>query len=314
MEEIQDFKRIFFQEAGLELRTRVSLAEYSNFRIGGPADYFFEAHHLSHLKKAVETARKYRLPFYVIGGGYNLLFDDSGYNGLIIRNLAGGMNFLSEKGLLEVLSGTFLSEVINLTISRGLSGLEFLAGIPGTTGGAIYGNAGAFGQAIGQRLAEVVVLGEKGNEIILKRNELNFNYRHSDFKKEHRVILKAYLRVAPDSSLEIKKKISDYLEKRLKKHPPRETACAGSFFKNPVLLNGQKIAAGYLLEKAGAKGMKVGEATVFPGHCNFIINLGRATARDVLALAAELKEKVWESCGLLLEEEVIYVPATASMI
>ncbi|MBC7362536.1 MAG: UDP-N-acetylmuramate dehydrogenase [Candidatus Aminicenantes bacterium] len=314
MNKIQDLKQIFSQETGLELKTGVSLSEYSSFRIGGPAEYFFEARQLSHLIKAVETARKYRFPFYVIGGGYNLLFDDAGYNGLIIRNLASGLSFSPEKGWLEVHSGTYLGEIINLTISAGLGGLEFLAGIPGTAGGAIYGNAGAFGQAIGDRVVEVVLLGEKGQEIILKKSELHFGYRHSDLKKNHRVILKAYLKVEQDSSAAIKKKVQDYLERRSKKHPPRETACAGSFFKNPVLPDGQKIAAGYLLEQVGAKGMRVGQAAVFPGHCNFIINLGGAIAHDVLSLAAELKERVWKKFGLLLEEEVIYIPATASMI
>lgn len=314
MNEIQDLKQIFSQETGLELKTGVSLSEYSSFGIGGPAEYFFEARQLSHLIKAVETARKYRFPFYVIGGGYNLLFDDAGYNGLIIRNLASGLSFSPEKGWLEVHSGTYLGEIINLSISAGLGGLEFLAGIPGTAGGAIYGNAGAFGQAIGDRVVEVVLLGEKGQEITLKNSELHFGYRHSDLKKNHRVILKAYLNVEQDSSAAIKKKVEGYLERRSKKHPPRETACAGSFFKNPVLPDGQKIAAGYLLEQVGARGMRVGQAAVFPGHCNFIINLGGAIARDVLTLAAELKERVWKKFGLLLEEEVIYIPATASMI
>ena len=259
-------------------------------------------------------ARKYQIPFYVIGGGYNLLFDDAGYNGLIIRNLASGIEFLSEKSLVEIHSGTFLHQLIDMAILRGLGGLEFLAGIPGTAGGAIYGNAGAFGQAIGDRVVEVMIIGEKGEEIVLKREDLHFDYRYSDLKRNHKVILKAYLDVQLDSSSIIKKKVDDYLEKRLSKHPPPDTACAGSFFKNPVLPDGKKVAAGFLLEQAGARGMKVGQAAVFPGHCNFIINLGQATARDVIALASELKERVQKKFGLWLEEEVIYVSATSSML
>jgi UDP-N-acetylmuramate dehydrogenase len=314
MEGMQDFKTILSSETGLELQTGMSLASYSSFRIGGPARYFFEAHSLSHLKQVVDMARKYQVPFYIIGGGYNLLFDDAGYNGLIIRNLASEIGFISEKSLVEIHSGTFLHQLIDLAISRGLGGLEFLAGIPGTAGGAIYGNAGAFGRAIGDRVEEVVLLGEKGEEVVFKRADLHFDYRYSELKKDHKVILKAYLDVELGSSSIIKKKVDDYLGKRLSKHPPHDTACAGSFFKNPILPDGKKVAAGFLLEQAGAKGMKVGQAAVFPGHCNFIINLGQATARDVLVLASELKERVWKNFSLWLEEEVIYVSATSSML
>jgi len=314
MADWQDFKEIFWEEAKLKLRSGVSLAAYSSFKIGGPAEYFFEANELSQLIKAVEICKKYRLPFYVIGGGYNLLFADEGYKGLIIRNLASGLSLSEDSQWLEVHSGTKLADLTSLSLSAGLSGLEFLAGIPGTVGGAIFGNAGAFGQAIGDQVEEVVVLGEKGEERPLKGHQIHFEYRYSDLKKDHKIILKAKLKVRPDLKAKIENKIKDYLEKRASKHPPLGTPCAGSYFKNPVLPDGKKIAAGMLLEKAGARGMKVGSAAVFPGHCNFIINLGGATARDVLILAAELKEKVRQNSGIILEEEVIYVPATASML
>ncbi|MGB9765522.1 MAG: UDP-N-acetylmuramate dehydrogenase [Candidatus Saccharicenans sp.] len=310
----QDFKEIFWEEAGLKISSQVPLARYSNFKIGGPADYFYEAKELVNLIKGAEVCRKYRLPFYVIGGGYNLLFDDEGYKGLIIRNLASMVKFIPGTGRVEVHSGAELGAVVDLSISEGLSGLEFLAGIPGTVGGAIYGNAGAFGQAIGDQVEQVSVLGENGEEIILKTGEIQFAYRHSSLKKDHKVILRVWLRVEPDSKATIENKIKDYLAKRASKHPPQGTACAGSYFKNPVLPDGRKIAAGRLLEEAGARDLRVGAAAVFSGHCNFIINLGGASARDVLTLAAELKERVRKKSGFTLEEEVIYVPATASML
>jgi len=314
MIKIQEFKQIFLEEAGIRLKTDIPLAEYSSFRIGGPADYFLEVNGLTQLIKAIQTARKYNCPFYVIGGGYNLLFDDSGFRGLIIRNSAASIELSSDHNSLEVASGTHLSNLISRAVSEGLAGLEFLAGIPGTVGGAIYGNAGAFGQAIGDRVIEVLILGDHGEEIILPREKLGFDYRHSSLKRDHKVILKAELHVEPDSREMIRKKISEILEQRARRHPPGDTACAGSFFKNPVLPGGRKIPAGQLLEQAGAKGMKVGQAAVYPGHCNFIINLGQATCQDVLNLAAQLKEKVWQNSGILLEEEVIYVPANASML
>lgn len=314
MKEFQDFSRAFFEETGLFPASKVPLADYSSFRIGGPADYFLEVRGLSDLALAVKAARKFRFPFYVIGGGYNLLFDDAGYRGLVIRNAAAGLQFRPEKESLEAASGTRLSDLVSLALKEGLAGLEFLAGIPGTVGGAVFGNAGAFGQAIGDRVADVTVLSGEGQEQALGLEALHFGYRYSSLKKDHKIILKATLKVEPGSRPEMLKKVEDYLNQRTRKHPPREVPCAGSYFKNPVLPGGRKIPAGQLLEQAGARGMRVGQATVYPGHCNFIINLGGATARQVLTLAAELKEKVWQSSGIRLEEEVIFVPADASML
>jgi UDP-N-acetylmuramate dehydrogenase len=314
MLELQDFAKIFLEEAGLPLGEAVALSGYSSFRIGGPADYFLEVREPLLLIKAIQVARKHRCPFYVIGSGCNLLFDDSGYRGLIIKNSASGARFKPEQNYLEVDSGTCLSDLLSQTISDGLTGLEFLAGIPGTVGGAVYGNAGAFGQAIGERILEITVLGDNGKEFHLTREQLCFDYRYSALKKSHKVILKVRIKVDHASKAEVRKKIEEYLEQRSKKLPPAGLACAGSFFKNPVLPGGQKIPAGQLLERAGAKGMRVGQAAVYAGHCNFIINLGGATCSEILALAGELKEKVWKHSGIRLEEEVIFVPATASML
>lgn len=314
MKEFQDFPAFFSRETGLVLSRDVLLSVYSSFRIGGPADYFIEVKSEAELTAAVRAARKFNFPFYVIGGGYNLLFDDTGYRGLMIRNRASSLKFIEEKGILEVASGTRLAEVVNLAVSEGLGGLEFLAGIPGTVGGAIYGNAGAFGQAIGDRVDEVKLLTGEGKEKSLRQSELGFGYRHSFLKDHPGIVLKASLRVERDDRNRIQKKVEDYLTQREQKHPPEGTACAGSYFKNPVLPDGSKIPAGRLLEQAGARGMRVGQAAVYPGHCNFIVNLGGATCREVLALAAELKEKVQRQTGICLQEEVIYVRADASML
>jgi UDP-N-acetylmuramate dehydrogenase len=311
---MQTFEQIFPAVTGLKLETSVSLAGYSSFKIGGPARFFAEVTNLDQLVKAVGIARQYRFPFYLIGGGYNLLFDDAGYQGLIIRNKASALSYLPDQGLLSIDSGSDLQTAVKLTVSSGLTGLEFLAGIPGTVGGAIYGNAGAFGQAIGEKTTGVLTLDSEGQPVSLNQPSLGFGYRSSNFKKNHQPILKAFLSVAPGEKDEIDQLVKGYLEQRRRRHPPRTTACAGSYFKNPVLPDGQRLAAGLLLEKSGAKGMQVGQAAVYSGHCNFIINLGGATARDVLELARRLQEKVQENYGLWLEEEVIFVPADASML
>lgn len=311
---MQAFEQIFLAETGLKLEAGVPLAAYSSFKIGGPARFFTEVINLDQLLKAVGTARQYRFPFYLIGGGYNLLFDDAGYQGLIIRNKVSAISYYPDQGLLAIDSGSDLQTVVKMTVSSGLTGLEFLAGIPGTVGGAIYGNAGAFGRAIGEKTTGVLTLDSEGQPVSLNQPSLGFGYRSSNFKKNHQPILKAFLSVAPGEKDEIDQLVKGYLEQRRRRHPPRTTACAGSYFKNPVLPDGQRLAAGLLLEKSGAKGMQVGQAAVYSGHCNFIINLGGATARDVLELARRLQEKVQENYGLWLEEEVIFVPADASML
>lgn len=303
----------FEREVGCPLKENIILADYSSFRIGGPADFFFEAITPEHLRKAVTLAREMALAYYVIGGGYNILFDDEGFRGLIIRNSAEGLKYSLEEGWLQIYSGTRLGQLVRLATEKGLEGLEFLAGIPGTAGGAIYGNAGAFGRCIGELVKEVEVLGSDGQVKTLDNVALDFKYRSSALKNDHRLIMKATLEIKPGSPSEVKKKVESILEKRAAKHPPVGTLCAGSYFKNPVLPDGQKVAAGYLLEQVGAKNMRVGQAAVYPGHCNFIINLGRATAREIRQLASELKERVRERFDLELEEEVIFIPATASM-
>ena len=311
---MQNFEQFFLAETGLKLKKDVALSDYSSFKIGGPARYFVEVNSLDQLVKAVSAVSSGCFPFYLIGGGYNLLFDDAGFDGLIIRNKALAINYLAERGLLEVDSGSDLQQVVRLAVSKGLTGLEFLAGIPGTVGGAIYGNAGAFGQSIGEKVSEVLIFNRERQLVTLKQSELGFGYRFSNLKKDHQIIIKALLTVEPGDKSDIDNRIKDYLEQRSRKHPPRSVACAGSYFKNPVLPDGQRLAAGLLLEKSGARGMQVGGAAVYSGHCNFIINLGGATARDVKELAHRLQEAVHQNFGLWLEEEVIFVPADASML
>ncbi len=313
MDKQTDFARSFLESVGRPLQTGVSLKEQSNFRIGGKAEFFFEAESVEELKAAIAFARLRSIPFYIIGGGYNILFSDEGYRGLLIRNGAQGIARKRHPNQVEVLSGTPLSKVVQFGLDNSLAGLEFLAGIPGTLGGALYSNAGAFGSSIGDIFRRGVFLDEKGNERTSERNDLAFAYRRSALQRKHSIALSALLETTAGDPEIIRSRIQENLDKRERKHPPGGTFCAGSYFKNPILPDGTKIAAGRLLEEAGAKGLRIGDAAVFPGHCNFLINLGRARARDVLALAAELKERVRAKSGILLEEEVIYLPGSFSM-
>jgi UDP-N-acetylmuramate dehydrogenase len=308
----------FRKNVGKPLFQGVLLRDLSNFRIGGPADFFFEARTTEDLRAAVRSARESGLPHYAIGGGFNILFDDAGFRGLLIKIALRGMDLAEADagsgetagtGRIRAAAGEPISGLLGFAAERGFEGIEFLAGIPGTVGGAVYGNAGAFGRAIGDFLEEAHLLGHDGEIFWVGRDFFKFGYRDSNIKVRHDLLLEAVFALKPGSGEAVRMKISEYLALREEKHPPSETAYAGSYFKNPVRPDGTKTAAGYLLEQAGARGMRIGGAAVSACHCNFLINESDASAADVLALAAELKARVRAKFGILLEEEVIFLPA-----
>lgn len=306
------FREAFLEKFGARPSENVLLSAMSSFGIGGPADHFFEARTEEDLKKALGLAFTEKYPCYVIGGGTNILFDDAGYRGLIIRNRLEGV--VREEDRLRVLAGTSLATVVSEALAAGLSGLEFLAGIPGTLGGAVSGNAGAFGGAIGDRVAWATLLSPGGAQTTVGRESLAFGYRTSALKQNKAVVLSAVLLCSPGDRTGSEAKVRDIIERRKSKQPPWGTPSAGSFFKNPCSSSGMKTAAGYLLEQAGAKGLAVGDAAVSETHCNFIINKGNARSGDVLSLAEELKERVFKTFGVRLEEEVIHLRADASSV
>jgi len=301
----------FLDKVKKPLRQNINLSDYSSFRVGGEADYFFEATSIDELKRAILLVRQYPLPYYLIGGGYNILFDDDGYRGLIIRNKVKGL-IKREKEEVEVLSGVSLRELLQFLTERGLTGLEFLAGIPGTLGGAISSNAGAFNQGIGDFLSGAFLLDREGKEIQVQKDYFEFSYRQSSLREKQAILLKAVFKVQGGDKKRVKESIEENLKIRKSKHPSEETACAGSYFKNPVLPDGKKVSAGLLLDQVGAKDLRIGRAAVYQGHANFIINLDRASAKDILSLAQELKERVKDKFSVELEDEVIFLPASSS--
>lgn len=304
---------LFLESIQKPLRRSVSLSRHSSFKIGGKADYFFAAGSPEELKSSLRFVHDHSLTFYVIGEGTNILFDDAGFRGLVIKNEVKGIDKRSKEGRVEVFSGALLSDLVEFALEEGYQGIEFAAGIPGTVGGAVFGNAGAFGHCIGDFLEEAVLLDKRGAEFRVKRDYFGFSYRHSSLKKRHFALSKATFKLVKGDKQKIKDTVAENLEKRRTRHPPRQMAYPGSFFKNPVLPDGTRSAAGYLLEKVGAKDLRIGGAAVYSGHANFILNLGRATSKDVLVLAQELKSRVKKEFGIELEEEVIYLPADSSM-
>jgi UDP-N-acetylmuramate dehydrogenase len=307
-----DFSRRFLDKVGKPLKRSVFLRGHSNFRIGGRADYFFEANSLPEFMKSILLAREHPFPYFIIGGGYNLLFADDGFRGLIIKNRVKGIKQGEKKAEIEALAGTPLRDLIQFSIDSSLSGFEFLAGIPGTVGGAVFSNAGAFGQSIGEFLKEAEILDRKGKRVKVKKDYFKFRYRHSVLSEKKDVFLRAVFELHHGEKKKIKARVGKNLEKRKSNHPPQEVACAGSYFKNPVLPDGSRVPAAYFLDRVGAKNLRFGGAAVYSGHANFIINKEKASAQDVLRLAQELKQRVKDKFGLELEEEVIFLPAGSS--
>ncbi len=307
-----DFPEYFLNNVKKPLLTSVPLRDHCNFKIGGKADYFFEAVSQQELKTSILSAREASVPYYVIGGGYNLLFDDSGFRGLIIKNNVKGIKKRKNIPEVETLTGNSLEELLRFSLKKGLSGLEFMAGIPGTIGGAVYGNAGAFRKSIGESVKEALLLNRKGEQVQVGRDYFEFRYRHSNLKKKHDVLLSVVFELRDGEKESIQALIEENLKKRKEKHPPYDLPCAGSYFKNPVLPDGRVAPAAYFLEKIGARKMKVGGAAVYSGHSNFIFNRENASAQDVFRLAQKLKRRVKERFAVELEEEVIFLPADPS--
>jgi UDP-N-acetylmuramate dehydrogenase len=309
MARAKEFSEILARMTGRGPLRGVPLRDHSNFRIGGPADYFFEAESRQDLRAALRAARECGVPAYVIGGGFNILFADAGFRGLILRNASRGLSPDPEGPRIRVESGTPLGDLVRSAAGAGLEGIEFLAGIPGSVGGAVCGNAGAFGRCTADALSEVLLLGPDEEERRVPGRDLGFSYRHSRLKTEPRTVLEAVFDLKPGLPASIRSRIDAFLAVRADKHPPRDMAYAGSYFKNPVLPDGTRKPAGQLLDLVGAKDARVGGAAVYSGHANFLYNAGGATARDVLALADALKKRVKDSFGVDLEEEVIVLPA-----
>ena len=280
------------------LRENVLLSEYSTFRIGGIARYLIEVDNAEDLKKVIQKALELNLQFIVIGGGSNILFSSKGYNGLVIV-FKSNNTFSINDNLIEVDASVSLNYLINKL--NNYTGLEWAVGIPGTVAGAINGNAGAFGGEMSELIKQVKVLEIKDNQIIEKdfsKEDCKFSYRNSIFKNNPNLIItSAILELKKDSEENVKQKIKNNLSKRMSKQP--KGFSIGSIFKN-----GEDFSAGELIEKAGLKGLQIGDAKISDEHANFIINLGEATSDDVLELIKIIKKEVKEKFSIDLEEEI----------
>lgn len=294
----------FMASYGGPVERDVSLSAYTTFRTGGDADLFVQVQSTEALARAVATARQAEIPCFVLGDGSNLLVSDEGYRGVIIRNRITGLTVQGTE--VTAGAGEPLDALVDFAGDHALAGLEFAAGIWGTVGGAVYGNAGAFGSSVGSRLVRAEIIDGTGSVRVEEHDYFRFSYRWSRLKQTGEIVATAGFGLEPGDRRVIAERVAEIRRLRREKHPERPCS-AGCFFKNIEDRRQPegKLAAGRLLEEVGAKSLRVGDAAVFDKHANIIINAGHATSQEIRRLADILKKRVKDRFGVELEEEVI---------
>lgn len=307
----------FQNKYGKDIEENVLLRDFTSIGVGGVADYFYRAQRVEDMVGVVSYLVKENIPYLVIGGGYNIIVSDLGFPGVVIKNELRDIVFSQDKAEVIVGSGVEISRLLMDSASRDLGGLEFLFGIPGTVGGAVYGNAGAFGHTIGDfvRSATILFPGNKDKETKIVRHTekwFDFSNRNSklkDFSQSHPmdnkpVILSVRLQLCQSKKEVILRKMQENFKQK-KEVQPIEAKSAGCIFKNPGV--GKEQSAGFLIDQAGGKKFKIGDAFVSKKHANFILNRNKATAEDIRRLASQIKDLVRAEYRINLEEEVEYI-------
>ena len=331
----------------VKIQENIPLSGHTTFKIGGPARFFCEVRNEFELEEAVKYAKDNKIAAFIMGGGSNLVVSDNGFNGLVIK-IAPSSNgkeplvkMRMENGnfFIECWAGESLASIVKLTCDGALSGLEWAAGIPGTLGGAVRGNSGAFGSCMGELVENAKALYLSENIIVVRDEEQSasqptkfksfnnagcqFAYRSSIFKqKDSLVVTSVVLRLGKGNKNEIEEKMREIIKKRTEKQP-QGLASPGSFFQNPIVSNPElvmkfekdrnikckdnKIPAGWLIAEAGLLGKKIGSIQVSEEHGNFLVNLGGGKAEEVIMLASLIKQKVRDELDVQLLEEVKYV-------
>lgn len=273
------------------------MSKHTTFRIGGNADMFVSPK-ISQVADIVKLAKEYEVPVTIIGNGSNLLVGDKGVRGLVISFGKEAEEIQADGSCMIVSAGALLSKIGAEAAKRSLTGFEFAAGIPGTLGGAIVMNAGAYGGEIKDVLISATVLTPEGDVIELSNGELDLSYRHSCIPEKEYIVLEAVLEFMPGEETEIREKMADFKNRRIDKQP-LEYPSAGSTFKRP-----EGHFAGKLIQDAELRGYTVGGAQVSEKHCGFVVNKGDATAADVLQLIEDVKKNVYDKFQVELEPEV----------
>ena len=283
------------------VRLHEPMKKHTTFRIGGPADYYLCPHSTEELQKILQICRENKLEFFILGNGSNLLVSDKGYRGVVIQLWKNFSDIETDDNTITVKAGALLSKVAAEALEESLTGMEFASGIPGTMGGAVMMNAGAYGGEMKDIIREVTVLTREGKLLTLSKEEMNFGYRTSVVKEKGYVVISAELQLRKGDREEIRKVMDELKERRVTKQP-LDMPSAGSTFKRP-----EGYFAGKLIMDAGLRGFSVGGAQISEKHCGFVVNKGDATAADVLGLIGEVQKRVQEKFGVALEPEVKFL-------
>ena len=274
------------------------MKKHTTFRVGGNADYFVMPQNAEEVKKIVTLCKDAEVPYYILGNGSNLLVGDRGYRGVIIQIYKAMNDIQIEGDRVKVQAGALLSRVGTATLEAELTGFEFAAGIPGTVGGAVVMNAGAYGGEMKDIIVNATVLTQDGDIITINKEDLELGYRTSVIAKKGYVVLEAEYQLQPGEREAIRARMDELKCQRVTKQP-LEYPSAGSTFKRP-----EGYFAGKLIQDAGLRGFQVGGAQVSEKHCGFVINKDQATAADIRELMRQVSDKVMQEFGVKLEPEV----------
>lgn len=274
------------------------MKRHTTFRIGGPCDIFIKPRSIEEIRQIIEVVKENKVPYYVVGNGSNLLVSDDGYRGVIINLFNNFSDITVEGNTITASAGALLGKIGYTALKNSLTGFEFATGIPGTLGGAVVMNAGAYGGEMKDVLSEVTVLTKEGELLTLKADELELGYRTSIIAKKDYIVLEGKIQLKPGEPDKIKAVIDDLAFRRRDKQP-LEYPSAGSTFKRP-----KDNFAGKLIMDAGLRGYTLGGAMVSDKHCGFVINKGDTTCEDVIKLTDHVKEEVKNQFGIELELEV----------
>lgn len=289
------------EETGALCNPESPMKDHTTFRIGGPADYYILVHSIKELTEVIELCVEYDVDYMLTGNGSNLLVDDNGLRKAVIR-LVGDFKEISVKdNVITCGAGATLARLCTFALNCSLSGLEFAYGIPGTVGGAVYMNAGAYGGEMKDVLLTVTHLTPSGVVETVLADSLDLSYRHSIYCSNNCTVLSAEFRLTPDTEEAIKARMDDFMNRRVTKQP-LDYPSAGSVFKRP-----EGAFAAALIEQCGLKGLTVGGAQVSTKHSGFIVNIGGATCEDVMNLVKKVQQIVKEQTGYNLEREIIYL-------
>ncbi len=313
----------FIEQVGLPVKENEILAPYTTYKIGGPVDLFIECRETKDLIVVVQTARMYEIPFFMLGGGSNILIGDKGFRGLVIKNVTKNITVRGMKGAItkgipdgsvyvEAESGVPFNALVRYSIEEGLQGLEMHLGLPGSVGGAIFMNSKwtrppAF---VGDVVYQATILTQSGEVKAVSKDYFKFSYGSSVIQKTGDIILSVIFALKRSNKDALWKTANESMEYR-KTTQPQGVKTAGCVFKNISLVEAvfagtpnHTTSAGYLIDKAGGKSLVVGDAAVSPVHANFVVNTGKATSHDMVQLIDQMRTKVKETFGVDLVEEV----------